>query len=116
MDVACDRRADADRQSAGRRAGVPRADGRPHASQHADLARRVAINCFLLLLASLLVGAYVLEFFGLSIPVVQVAGGLVVCSLGWSLLTQPDEPAPSVQDATTGADARPIPACARSIR
>jgi multiple antibiotic resistance protein len=70
------------------------------ASQHADLARRVAINCFLLLLASLLVGAYVLEFFGLSIPVVQVAGGLVVCSLGWSMLTQPDEPAPSVKDAT----------------
>ena len=51
------------------------------ASEHADLARRVAINCFLLLLASVLIGAYVLDFFGLSVPVVQVAGGLVVCSL-----------------------------------
>ena len=47
-------------------------------SEHADLARRVALNCFLLLLASLLIGAYVLGFFDLSVPIVQVAGGLVV--------------------------------------
>ena len=61
-------------------------------AEHADLSRRVAINCFMLLLASLLVGAYVLDFFDLSVPIVQVAGGLVVCSLAWSLLNQPDEP------------------------
>jgi multiple antibiotic resistance protein len=69
--------------------------------EHAELARRVAINCFLLLLASVLIGAYVLDFFGLSVPVVQVAGGLVVCSLAWSLLNQPDEPIEWVQDAAT---------------
>ena len=68
-------------------------------SEHADLARRVAINCFLLLLASLLIGAYVLDFFGLSVPIVQLAGGLVVCSLAWSLLNQPDEPIEWVHDA-----------------
>jgi len=67
--------------------------------EHADLSQRVAINCFLLLLASLLVGAYVLEFFGLSVPIVQVAGGLVVCSLAWSLLNQPDEPIEWVHEA-----------------
>lgn len=66
-------------------------------SQHADLARRVARNCALLLLASLLFGAYVLDFFGLSIPIVQVAGGLVVCSIAWSLLQAPDAP-PALQD------------------
>lgn len=70
------------------------------AAQHADLARRVAVDSFLLLLASLLVGTYVLDFFGLSIAVVQVAGGLVVCSLAWSMLSAPDEPPASVQDAT----------------
>lgn len=69
------------------------------AAQHADLARRVAINSFLLLLASLLIGAYVLDFFGLSVPVVQVAGGVVVCSMAWALLNQPDQPAASVRDA-----------------
>ena len=68
-------------------------------TEHADLSRRVAINCFLLLLASLLVGTYVLDFFGLSVPIVQVAGGLVVCSLAWSLLNQPDEPVEWVHEA-----------------
>ena len=75
-------------------------------AEHADLSRRVAINCFLLLLASLLIGAYVLDFFGLSVPVVQVAGGLVVCSLAWALLNQPDEPIEWVHDAAK-AIARP---------
>jgi multiple antibiotic resistance protein len=69
------------------------------ADEHADLARRVAVNCFVLLLASLLIGAYVLDFFDLSVPIVQVAGGLVVCSLAWSLLNQPDEPLEWVHDA-----------------
>jgi multiple antibiotic resistance protein len=67
------------------------------ALQHAELAKRVARNCALLLLASLLLGTYVLDFFGLSIPIVQVAGGLVVCSIAWSLLSQPDAP-PPLQD------------------
>lgn len=64
--------------------------------QHGDLATRVARNCALLLLASLLFGAYLLDFFGLSIPIVQVAGGLVVCSIAWSLLHAPDA-APALQ-------------------
>jgi len=76
-------------------------------SEHADLARRVALNCFLLLLASILIGAYVLEFFGLSVPIVQVAGGLVVCSLAWSLLNQPDEPIEWVHDAVHPIGRRP---------
>ena len=62
-------------------------------SEHADLARRVAINCFLVLVASLLIGAY------LSVPIVQVGGGLLVCSLAWSLLHQPDEPLEWVHEA-----------------
>ncbi|HEY1328276.1 MAG TPA: MarC family protein [Casimicrobiaceae bacterium] len=78
--------------------------------QHGELARRVALNCGLLLLGSLLLGAYVLDFFGLSIPTVQVAGGLVVCSIAWSLLQAPDEAPPLQDDArrelATSADLR----------
>lgn len=69
------------------------------ADQHVDLARRVAINSFLLLIASLLIGAYVLDFFGLSVAVVQLAGGAVVCSMAWTLLNQPAQPQASVRDA-----------------
>ncbi|MGO9453353.1 MAG: MarC family protein [Candidatus Binataceae bacterium] len=50
------------------------------------LARRVTLNCFVLLLVSLLVGSYVLEFFGITIPIVRIAGGLVVTATGWDLL------------------------------
>jgi len=52
----------------------------------ASLAKRIAVNAFVLMLASVFVGTYVLEFFGLSLPIVQVAGGIVVCAAGWSLL------------------------------
>ena len=54
----------------------------------ARLAQRISINSALLLLMSVFIGTYVLDFFGLSVPVVQVAGGLLVCALGWRLLHQ----------------------------
>jgi multiple antibiotic resistance protein len=54
--------------------------------ERAHLARRVAVNAFLLVLASTFVGGYVIEFFGLSVPVIQVGGGLLVCSVAWDLL------------------------------
>jgi multiple antibiotic resistance protein len=56
------------------------------------LARQVAINSLLLLIASFLVGTHILHFFGISIPVVQVGGGLVVISNGWAMLKQKEEP------------------------
>ena len=55
------------------------------------LAERIAINSFILLIASFLTGTHVLAFFGISLPVVQVGGGLVVISTGWALLKQKDE-------------------------
>ena len=56
-----------------------------NAERHA-LAARVAVNGFLLLLGSLFVGSHVLEFFGITLPVVRVAGGLVVIAFAWKLL------------------------------
>lgn len=59
------------------------------------LAWRVAIFSVLFLTAVDLVGALLLAFFGISLPVVQVAGGLVLASMGWKLLNNPDPPDPS---------------------
>ena len=58
-------------------------------AERAALAWQVTVNAFILLLASVATGTYVLEFFGLSVPVVQVGGGLVVSALGWQLLQDP---------------------------
>lgn len=55
------------------------------------LARRIALNSFVLLVASFTVGSHVLSFFGLSLPVVQVGGGLVVISTGWAMLNKRDD-------------------------
>ena len=62
------------------------------------MAYVIAVNSFFLLLASALIGAYVLDFFGVSIPSVQVAGGIVVFLIGWSLLNGPNSPPPLDRD------------------
>jgi multiple antibiotic resistance protein len=54
------------------------------------LARRIAVDSFILLIASFTLGAHVLSFFGISLPVVQVGGGLIVISTGWAMLNQKD--------------------------
>lgn len=59
----------------------------------AELAWRITFYSFVLLFGSMLFGSLVLRLFDLSIPVVQVAGGAVVCALGWNLL-ESAEPAP----------------------
>ena len=54
------------------------------------LARRIALNSFILLVASFTIGSHVLSFFGISLPVVQVGGGMIVVASGWALLRQQD--------------------------
>ena len=55
------------------------------------LSWRIAINSLLLLVGSFFVGTHILAFFGISIPVVQVGGGLVVMSAGWKMLNQNED-------------------------
>ncbi len=55
------------------------------------LARMIALNGLILILTSIFIGTHILAFFGISLPVVQVGGGLVVISTGWALLRQPND-------------------------
>ncbi len=50
------------------------------------MARRVGLNCMLLLLAAAFVGSHVLAFFDISLPVVRVGGGILVAATAWRLL------------------------------
>jgi multiple antibiotic resistance protein len=50
------------------------------------LSRQVGINAFLLLTAAMLIGSHVLRFFGISIPVVRIGGGMLVVASGWRML------------------------------
>lgn len=55
------------------------------------LAKQVAINCWFVLVVSMLVGTYVLDIFGISLPIVRIGGGLLVASAGWRMLNSQDD-------------------------
>jgi multiple antibiotic resistance protein len=73
------------------------------------LARRIGFYSLIVLLVSLWAGAYVLNFFGVTLGALRVAGGLVVAIRAWSLLMDPETheerkeqqaaPASSAEDA-----------------
>jgi multiple antibiotic resistance protein len=74
------------------------------------LARSVSINCFFLLLASMLIGTQLLMFFGISLPALKLAGGAVVISMGWNLLNQKSsnkdsDDSAAITDANAGSNA-----------
>ena len=54
------------------------------------LAFKIAVNSFILLVIVLWIGEWVLQFFGVGIPVVQVAGGLVLGTIGWRMMASSD--------------------------
>lgn len=71
-------------------------------STRALLAHRIARNMFWLMTGSMLVGSYVLDFFGISLPIVRIGGGLILASVAWRLLgATPD----NVDSRTALADA-----------
>jgi multiple antibiotic resistance protein len=75
------------------------------AAARGELARKVALYGFALLVVSLVAGTHLLSFFGISLAAVQVGGGLVVIATGWSLLSRPDETRePGARAAATAQD------------
>lgn len=49
--------------------------------------KRIVLYAFTLCLFTLLVGHWILELFGISIPIVQLAGGIMICKTGWDFLS-----------------------------
>ncbi|SFN46748.1 MarC family protein [Variovorax sp. OV329] len=48
--------------------------------------RLITLYAFCICTVTLLVGQWILKLFGLSIPVVQLAGGIMICRSGWEML------------------------------
>jgi len=75
------------------------------ASTRTLLARRIARNMFWLMTGSMLIGSYVLDFFGISLPIVRIGGGLLLASVAWRLLgatpSTPDSRAALAEAFTT---------------
>jgi multiple antibiotic resistance protein len=73
------------------------------------LARKIAINTIVFMVVIALIGSSLLGFFGISLPIMQVSGGIVIAMIGWSLLNQQDsapsaEKTAAAQPAVTGPE------------
>jgi multiple antibiotic resistance protein len=69
------------------------------------LALRITLNTAIFLAVIELTGSAILNFFGISLPIVQLAGGLVVATIGWGLLNEKDSQA-ATENHKAAAQAR----------
>ncbi len=69
------------------------------------LARKIAAYGFALLAVSFLFGSEILSFFGITLVVIQITGGLIVASTGWNLLNQQVAASAGEQTSDTLEDA-----------
>jgi multiple antibiotic resistance protein len=61
-------------------------------AQARDQARRACIYMAIVLLVALFAGALVMQFFGISIPALRIAGGIIVARIGFGMLNpEPEE-------------------------
>ena len=65
--------------------------------ERAILARKVGIYSFMLLLPSMFIGSYVLRIFDITLPFVQVGGGILVAIAAWEMLADKHGPSPEEQ-------------------
>lgn len=56
--------------------------------------KRITLYAFTVCVFTLLTGHWILELFGITIPIIQLAGGTMICKTGWDFL------APSKQNIT----------------
>ena len=71
-------------------------------AERAELSRRIGFYAALVMLAALWAGAPILNFFGVSLAALRIAGGLFVAAFAWTLLN-----APETREARKHAEAEP---------
>src|SRR5580658_3495914 len=49
--------------------------------------KKITLYAFIICTVSLFAGHWILELFGISIPVIQLAGGIMICKMGWEYLS-----------------------------
>jgi multiple antibiotic resistance protein len=60
---------------------------------------RVTFYSFMICVVTLFIGHWILELFGLSIPIIQLAGGIMICKIGWEFLSSDEKEAPAASQA-----------------
>jgi len=70
-------------------------------SERAQLSTRIALYAMAVILGSYFFGRFVLGFFGITLPALRIAGGIIVALSGWQLLNRSEQPA--APEATNNA-------------
>ena len=52
-----------------------------------NAVKKIALYAFAICTVTLFAGHWILELFGISIPVIQLAGGIMICKMGWEFLS-----------------------------
>lgn len=52
-----------------------------------NAVKRITLYAFMICVVTLLTGHWILELFGISIPIIQLAGGIMICKTGWDFLS-----------------------------
>src|SRR6188474_1478533 len=53
-----------------------------------NAVKKIALYAFSICTVTLFAGHWILELFGISIPVIQLAGGIMICKMGWEFLSE----------------------------
>jgi multiple antibiotic resistance protein len=64
--------------------------------------RAITLYAFCICTVTLIAGQWILKLFGLSIPVVQLAGGIMICKMGWEFLSSDDKDASADSSSDVG--------------
>ncbi len=56
--------------------------------------KKIALYVFLLCAVTLFTGHWILALFGITVPIIQLAGGIMICKLGWELLSSNNDAKP----------------------
>ena len=71
--------------------------------QRKALARRIGIYAFAIVIVSFIIGTHIMRFFGITVPALRIAGGLVVALAGWKMLNDPDPGDAATHDVSPNA-------------
>ena len=74
------------------------------------VVKKITLYSFIICAVTLFIGHWILEVFGLSIPIIQLAGGIMICKIGWAFLSaDSNEAAAKTKPATTEIESDHIP-------
>lgn len=72
--------------------------------QRVNAVKKIAFYVLILCLFVLLTGHWILELFGISVPIIQLAGGIMICKIGWDFLSPANE-ADAIKSSEENLDA-----------